>query len=231
MAAPEKKLVRSKSGLRMVTVDDEEASPFLLIEPPWVPDNECDCCQSCRGKFDFLRRRKHHCRRCGRCFCDSCCNTKVALPRMCFIDPVRHCVTCIETTKKENEFFDKHVKTLVNGGQFMLSGKDQSDIESQFLCKLSSDHRFLNFEAESDKYESIKVSNLESLQIMANSRDMEGNTLATGLALKYKNSNDIMTMVKMVVTTGANKKQAQIWIAAMQKAFKMVYEGRQAMKA
>lgn len=40
MAAPEKKLVRSKSGLRMVTVDDDETSPFLLMEPPWVPDNE-----------------------------------------------------------------------------------------------------------------------------------------------------------------------------------------------
>ena len=40
MATTEKKLVRSKSGLRMVTVDDEEASPFLLLEPEWIPDNE-----------------------------------------------------------------------------------------------------------------------------------------------------------------------------------------------
>jgi hypothetical protein len=40
MATTQKKLVRSKSGLRMVTVDDEEASPFLLLEPEWIPDNE-----------------------------------------------------------------------------------------------------------------------------------------------------------------------------------------------
>jgi hypothetical protein len=44
-----------------------------------------------------------------------------------------------------------------------------------------------------------------------------GNTLATGLALKYKNSNDVASVLKMLVTTGANKKQAQVWIVALQK--------------
>lgn len=226
MASPEKKLVRSKSGLRIVTVDEEEASPFLLLEPHWIPDNECDSCTSCRGKFDFIRRRKHHCRRCGRCYCDRCCNTKVTLPRMCFIDPVRHCMSCAETTKKENEFFHKHVKTLLNGGNFILSGKDQPEPGAQFLCKLSSDHRFLTFESESNKHDSIKVASLESLQVMANSRDVEGNTLAIGLALKYKTTNDVMNVLKMTVTTGINKRQAQLWITALQEAFKLVYESR-----
>ena len=64
---------------------------------------------------------------------------------------------------------------------------------------------------------------------MANSRDQEGNTLATGLALKYKNSNDVASVLKMLVTTGANKKQAQVWIVALQKAFKMVYESRMSL--
>lgn len=229
MATTQKKLVRSKSGLRMVTVDDEEASPFLLLEPEWISDNECDYCTKCRGKFDFLRRRRHHCRRCGRCYCDKCCKTKVDLPRMCFVDPVRHCETCTEITKKENEFFDRHVNTLINGGHFLLPGKDQTDLESLCLCKLSSDHRFLKFDTDNDQCEPIKVAAIESLQIMANSRDQEGNTLATGLALKYKNSNDVASVLKMLVTTGANKKQAQVWIVALQKAFKMVYESRMSL--
>jgi hypothetical protein len=63
----------------------------------------------------YLFLFQHHCRRCGRCYCDKCCKTKVDLPRMCFVDPVRHCETCTEITKKENEFFDRHVNTLING--------------------------------------------------------------------------------------------------------------------
>lgn len=35
----EKKLVRSKSGLRMVPADEKVQSPFTLSEPEWTPDN------------------------------------------------------------------------------------------------------------------------------------------------------------------------------------------------
>ena len=38
MADAGKKLVRSKSGLRMVSVEDKDTSPFQLEEPPWIPD-------------------------------------------------------------------------------------------------------------------------------------------------------------------------------------------------
>lgn len=40
MATCDKKLVKSKSGLRMVTVKDEFKSPFLISEPSWVDDRE-----------------------------------------------------------------------------------------------------------------------------------------------------------------------------------------------
>ena len=40
MADAGKKLVRSKSGLRMVSVEDKDTSPFQLEEPPWIPDNQ-----------------------------------------------------------------------------------------------------------------------------------------------------------------------------------------------
>jgi len=35
-----KKLIKSKSGLRIVVTNDEYRSPFLLCEPQWIPDNE-----------------------------------------------------------------------------------------------------------------------------------------------------------------------------------------------
>jgi hypothetical protein len=35
-----KKLLKSKSGLRIVATNDKYKSPFLLCEPQWVPDSE-----------------------------------------------------------------------------------------------------------------------------------------------------------------------------------------------
>lgn len=62
---------------------------------------------------------QHHCRRCGKCFCGTCCTEKVPLPRMGFVDPVRLCDGCVDVTKKENEFYNKHLKLLINGKNTM----------------------------------------------------------------------------------------------------------------
>jgi hypothetical protein len=35
-----KKLIKSKSGLRIVVTNDDYRSPFLLCEPQWIPDSE-----------------------------------------------------------------------------------------------------------------------------------------------------------------------------------------------
>ena len=63
---------------------------------------------------------QHHCRRCGRCFCSACCTTKTSLPRMCFVDPVLHCNSCLSITQKENEFFDTQLKMLIQGCSQLL---------------------------------------------------------------------------------------------------------------
>ncbi|XP_025052994.1 zinc finger FYVE domain-containing protein 21 isoform X3 [Alligator sinensis] len=73
----------------------------------------CPRCMQCDTKFDFITR-KHHCRRCGKCFCDKCCSKKVPLPRMCFVDPVRQCAECALISQKETEFYDKQLKVLMN---------------------------------------------------------------------------------------------------------------------
>ena len=40
------------------------------------------------------------------------------LPRMSFVDPVRVCNECSKIARKEEEFFDKHLKILCNGQFF-----------------------------------------------------------------------------------------------------------------
>ncbi|KAL1139419.1 hypothetical protein AAG570_006403 [Ranatra chinensis] len=109
-----KQLIRSKSGLRIVARKESLCSPFIIQEPEWIPDKEISNCMKCRTKFGFTTR-KHHCRRCGQIFCNDCCDTRLELPRMCFVDPVRICVNCEPQTKIENTFFEKHVKVLTQG--------------------------------------------------------------------------------------------------------------------
>ncbi|XP_046558103.1 zinc finger FYVE domain-containing protein 21-like [Haliotis rubra] len=210
-ATGEKKLVRSHSGLRMVCMNANDTSPFTLPEPQWIPDADMGFCmnRNCQAKFDFMKRR-HHCRRCGKVYCNTCCDKKLPLPRMCFVDPVRHCNNCYENTFKENEFYDKHLKTLLTGGQFLMLDQDEnSDNSESFLCKLSNNHRLLQ----------VVTTDIDT-------QDEEGNKMGTGIALRYKDNYEDSQTVKMEVIDGSNKKQGMTWVAAMQKAFKMIYESR-----
>ena len=43
----------------------------LLNRKQWVADDHVTKCTRCQSPFTFLRR-KHHCRLCGRVFCNSC---------------------------------------------------------------------------------------------------------------------------------------------------------------
>lgn len=45
----------------------------VMVQPPWLwmPDNTALRCMKCKKEFGLFTR-KHHCRRCGRIFCDDC---------------------------------------------------------------------------------------------------------------------------------------------------------------
>ncbi|KAF3830829.1 hypothetical protein GH733_002067, partial [Mirounga leonina] len=157
-----KKLVRSPSGLRMVPEHRAFGSPFGLEEPQWVPDKECPRCMQCDAKFDFLTR-KHHCRRCGKCFCDKCCGQKVPLRRMCFVDPVRQCAECALVSHREAEFYDKQLKVLLSGATFLVTFGDAEKPEAM-VCRLSNNQRFLLLEGDS-RYE-IEIARISTVQIL-----------------------------------------------------------------
>ncbi|XP_036102200.1 zinc finger FYVE domain-containing protein 21 isoform X2 [Molossus molossus] len=157
-----KKLVRSPSGLRMVPEHRAFGSPFGLEEPQWVPDKECPRCMQCDAKFDFLTR-KHHCRRCGKCFCDKCCGQKVALPRMCFVDPVRQCSACALVSRKEAEFFDKQLRVLLSGATFLVTFGNSEKSETM-VCRLSNNQRYLLLDG--DSHHEIEVAHISTVQIL-----------------------------------------------------------------
>ncbi|CAH0389343.1 unnamed protein product [Bemisia tabaci] len=166
---PLKKLIRSKSGLKIVTANDEDKSPFVQQEPEWIPDCEVMFCTKCHMKFGFTRRR-HHCRRCGLIFCSSCCNAKLQLPRMCFFDPVRICDLCTSVTNEENEFFKYQLRTLLIGSKFEYSTVDCSKspkFSSICICKLSPDHRYLIF--DEPEINPVSLNSILSLKLLKGS--------------------------------------------------------------
>lgn len=150
------------------------------------------------------------------------------LPRMLFVDPVRHCIACSNLSKKEGEFFEKHMKVLTQGGSFLISQNSVSTdtADPEFLCKLSTDTRLLQFENADVRLDDILLTDIESLQILTTETDTDGNSIASGLALRYKDSHGERQVLKMLVKPGAMLKQAQKWVASMQKAFKMIYDTR-----
>ncbi|XP_029972295.1 zinc finger FYVE domain-containing protein 21 isoform X1 [Salarias fasciatus] len=235
-----KKLVRSPSGLRMVPENGAFNSPFSLSEPQWVPDKECPRCMQCDTKFDFIRR-KHHCRRCGRCFCDKCCSRKVALPRMCFVDPVRQCAECSLVSQKESEFYDRQLRVLLGGGTFVVT-LGTSEKSETMTSRLSNNHRYLFLDGES--HFEVELSRISSMQILTDGTSpgetdihtytslldshliSEGATSRpTGMLLHYRPMGS-QEAQQLRMEAADDKKVASLWLAAMHKAAKLLYEAR-----
>ena len=60
----------------------------------WMADDEAVACLSCEKQFTRFNRR-HHCRNCGKLFCDSCTAWDHTVPG-CGEDRVRVCAACLE---------------------------------------------------------------------------------------------------------------------------------------
>nr|XP_004665690.1 zinc finger FYVE domain-containing protein 21 isoform X2 [Jaculus jaculus] len=245
VAAPcdAKKLVRSPSGLRMVPEHRAFGSPFGLEEPQWVPDKECPRCMHCDAKFDFITR-KHHCRRCGKCFCDRCCSQKVPLRRMCFVDPVRQCAECALVSHREAEFYDKQLKVLLSGATFLVTFGNSEQSEAM-VCRLSNNQRCLILDG--DSHHEIEIAHICTVQILTEGfapgeRDIhtytsllgsqsasEGSTRATGMFLQYTvpGAEGVIPLRLMAGEDAhGSRRQAGAWLAAMHKAAKLLYESR-----
>lgn len=81
---------------------DPEPTDLRVTAPPpkpvsqprraaWTPNTKV--CQVCAKPFSIVRRR-HHCRRCGKCVCAGCSPRESRRPLPPIVKPCRHCVIC-----------------------------------------------------------------------------------------------------------------------------------------
>eukprot|EP01134_Creolimax_fragrantissima_P006442 CFRG6442T1 len=83
-------------------VDKGLDAPFPVDFPQapvkWMPDDQVSNCSLCQKRFSAMRR-KHHCRRCGHIFCNTCAHYRRLIPHISS-KPVRVCNNCfLETTQ------------------------------------------------------------------------------------------------------------------------------------
>ncbi|CAK8692437.1 zinc finger FYVE domain-containing protein 21-like [Clavelina lepadiformis] len=224
-----RKLSKSASGLRVIPVSDAYASPFALAEPAWVPDNEVTTCCSCNKPFGFFNR-KHHCRRCGQCFCDQCCHHVISLKRMYFVDPVRHCYDCAVTSKAEEEFYNKTMKLLVAGSDFAVHDKSD-ELIGQYKCHLTTDHRYIQFHEfkvanTSSELKPPRVPLVKITEVKFATCEVEDEKIPCGFTVKFKDEED-SAIIHELKFSSIDKKASVHWLACIQKAFKLLYETRE----
>ncbi|KAJ8285539.1 hypothetical protein GJAV_G00027970 [Gymnothorax javanicus] len=101
-------------------------------QPSWVPDCEAPCCMHCLQCFTLTRRR-HHCRTCGKVYCDTCCNRKF---RLKFLERnARVCIKCYKAIHREGTA----ARTLLLSGALVDDG--QHDEESTMSPRGPSPNR------------------------------------------------------------------------------------------
>jgi len=71
--------------------------PANDLKKYWMPDSACKECSECQTKFNIIVRR-HHCRICGRIFCNACCSQTIpgVLLRPDLQGNLRVCRECLD---------------------------------------------------------------------------------------------------------------------------------------
>ncbi|PIK33698.1 hypothetical protein BSL78_29490, partial [Apostichopus japonicus] len=106
------------------------------VAPVWIPDTEAASCMQCGSKFTF-RKRRHHCRACGKVFCATCCNVRVKLKYMKTRE-ARVCATCLnailtaEAMQRVSDAIQSNENSPENNGtENITGGQPQEDMTEE----------------------------------------------------------------------------------------------------
>ncbi|KAK3188184.1 hypothetical protein Dsin_027745 [Dipteronia sinensis] len=95
----------------------------------WVVD--ASHCQGCSSQFTFINR-KHHCRRCGGIFCNSCTQQRMNLRGQGDL-PVRICEPCKKLEEAARFELRHGYKSRAGKGSSRLAAKNEDEILNQIL--------------------------------------------------------------------------------------------------
>jgi hypothetical protein len=90
----------------------------------WQPDTESSSCNACGTKFTLWLRR-HHCRLCGKLFCNACTTKRAPITALKYHIPVRVCETCFVQAGKSKK---RDVVVLVQPSPAAAAAPTQADV-------------------------------------------------------------------------------------------------------
>ncbi|XAR50300.1 hypothetical protein NMG60_11004586 [Bertholletia excelsa] len=124
----------------------------------WVVD--ATHCQGCSSQFTFINR-KHHCRRCGGLFCNSCTLQRMVL-RGQGDSPVRICEPCKKLEEAARFELRHGHRNRTGRGSSKLTSKNEDDILNEILGDTSSTVCRLQKDASSASSSSLqKINSLD----------------------------------------------------------------------
>lgn len=170
--------------------DETQCNPESLypqFPQYWVKDEIVDHCYNCKSYFSWMTR-KHHCRSCGRIFCNKCSNFYIELPRnyIKFPKPIKQymhqfkkkiakptkervCLYCYDKINKLGNLF-KYVKVfellqfdLVCLNKLMLVNKNWKYAANTLLMKFREIQYYPSGQLLTDAEKSILWTNREYL--------------------------------------------------------------------
>ena len=96
----------------------------------WVSDKSSKACVLCEKSFHALKRRRHHCRQCGRVVCNACSLKRLILQSEHFQGPQRVCDGCF-LTLTEKKYAKQHASSIREKEELLL--KSRSYISDSLL--------------------------------------------------------------------------------------------------
>ncbi|XP_057421843.1 uncharacterized protein LOC130715743 [Lotus japonicus] len=135
----------------------------------WVVD--ASNCQGCCAQFTFINR-KHHCRRCGGLFCNSCTHQRMYL-RGQGDSPVRICDPC-KKLEEAARFEMRQGRRAGRGGSLKSAPRDEDEVLNQILGQseeLLSSGKQSASEKDSPTQRPVGIASSSSTKVFSNHDD------------------------------------------------------------
>ncbi|KAL4336773.1 hypothetical protein AHAS_Ahas12G0043700 [Arachis hypogaea] len=108
------------------------SEPANVSRDFWMPDQSCRVCYDCDSQFTLFNRR-HHCRLCGRIFCNKCTANSIPAPVTSQINPwdewekIRVCNFCYKQWEQGVVAFNNNTQVNIYYGQAEFEGISNTD--------------------------------------------------------------------------------------------------------
>ena len=217
MSFLEKRIIKDKRGCRITAVVPEDKSPLMLDDPFWVPDCKSQHCSNCHAKFTTIRRR-HHCRRCGLCFCDSC-SKSYPLLRMGFVDPVLQCPKCTNLSRAEIDFFKFAIPALEVGTEIYVENYD-----GIFFARLTANHQNIILTDPQNSLHTERIPLTSILSVMESfAGDQRSLVDLPVIELEFTgNMTASSRTMKLIAVAGHQRFVSQTWLRNLKKAILLI---------